>query len=110
MDDNKKWFEMAENISRREYHKHFNVDLSNPGKLIYGPKSDILKLYNEVSQFWKDLLNRYDKQYNITTEDEIKRIFERQEKMSPLHKALGSICIISQAFVEREIINILLIT
>ena len=102
----KKWIVMAEKICRREYEKHFNTDLNIPGKMIYGPRSECIKLYSEILQFWKDLLNKYDKQYNIASEDYIDRLFERQQKMSPLHNALATICLSAQRTVDMKLFEV----
>ena len=107
MNENRiKWWIMAEKICRREYEKCFNVDLNITGKMIYGPKTDFIKLYTSALNFWKELGDRYDKQYNIESKDYIEKILERQIKMTPLNISVLNICLKAQRDIKRLLFEI----
>ena len=54
--DDKNYSIMAERICRREYEKHFDTDLSKPGKQIYyNSKEEQFNFYKDVADFWNEL-------------------------------------------------------
>ena len=92
--DDKNYSIMAERICRREYEKHFDTDLSKPGKQIYyNSKEEQFNFYKDVADFWNELGQKHDKYFNPPQETSIEKINEHIKQMNPLQKEISSLCL-----------------
>ena len=85
---------MAERICRRKYEKHFDTDLSKPGKQIYyNSKEKLFNFYKNIADFWNELWQKHNKYFITQQETSIEKINEHIKQMHPLQTSISSLCL-----------------
>ena len=88
---------MAEQICRREYEKHFDIDFSKPDKEIYyNSKEELFNFYKDIADFWNELGQKHDKYFNPPLGDleiSMEKMNENIKQMHPLNTEISSLCL-----------------